>query len=129
MKAITRKQEIINILSDVTCSPYNFEIIEKENQEFLVANYLESDILTNKESVQKTRKWYISPWATKSEIIQTALKCVLTSMEHRAREAFTYKGKRVYGPHFNVDALWEICNDRKFDYRPANKQDGVEDAS
>jgi hypothetical protein len=43
------------------------------------------------------------------EIVQTALKCVLTSAEHRVRESFTYGGKRCYGPHFHVNALAAIA--------------------
>ena len=58
---------------------------------------------------QATRKWYISSEATKSEIIQTMFKCVLTSVEHEARESFLYKGKPIFGPHFSVDALWNIA--------------------
>ncbi len=58
---------------------------------------------------QWTRRWYISHEATRSEIVQTALKCVLTSVEHEAREAFKYKGMAIFGPHFDVDALHSIC--------------------
>jgi len=31
-------------------------------------------------------------------------------MEHKTREWFTYKGKAIFGPHFNVNSLWEICS-------------------
>ncbi|MBX3588821.1 MAG: hypothetical protein KF796_19490 [Ramlibacter sp.] len=54
---------------------------------------------------QLTRKWLLSRHMTRSELVQTALKCVLTSVEHEAREQFTYKGARVFGPHFDVEAL------------------------
>jgi hypothetical protein len=53
--------------------------------------------------------------ATRSEIVQTCIKLVMTSMEHRAREGFTYRGKRVFGPHFDVDAIWQLCADKRFD--------------
>ena len=58
----------------------------------------------------------------KSEIVQTALKCILTSAEHRVREHFKYRGSRVYGPHFDVEALHELCIARKFDYRKDPKK-------
>lgn len=48
----------------------------------------------------------------------TILKCALTSQEHRVREHFKYKGELVYGPHFDVDALWEIARKRRLDLRP-----------
>lgn len=51
------------------------------------------------------RKWYVSPYMTRSEIVQTALKAVLTAEEHEAREQFTYKGKAIFGPHLDVEKL------------------------
>lgn len=38
------------------------------------------------------RKWRISQYATKSEVVQTIFKAYLTWLEHEARETFTYKG-------------------------------------
>lgn len=55
------------------------------------------------------RKWYISTHATKSEVVQTALKAVLTAEEHESREKFLYYGKAIFGPHFSVDALLSIA--------------------
>lgn len=56
-----------------------------------------------------TRKWLLSRHMTNSELVQTAFKCVLTSIEHEARELFTYRGARVFGPHFNIDDLVSVC--------------------
>ena len=54
---------------------------------------------------QSTRKWYISPYATESELVQTVFKAVLTACEHEVRESFFYRGKAIFGPHFDVNAL------------------------
>lgn len=54
---------------------------------------------------QKSRKWFLSEHMTKSEVIQTGFKAVLTAEEHEVRENFLYKGKAIFGPHFDVDAL------------------------
>lgn len=59
---------------------------------------------------QTTRKWFISEHATRSEIIQTMLKCVLTAEEHEAREQFLVDGRAIYGPHISSDVLWAVCN-------------------
>lgn len=56
------------------------------------------------------RKWLLSEHMTRSEIVQTAFKAVLTAVEHEAREQFTYKGKPIFGPHFNVDFLAGYCD-------------------
>lgn len=57
---------------------------------------------------QVGRKWKLSRHMTKSEIVQTALKAVLVAEEHEAREKFLYRERPIFGPHFDVDALWEI---------------------
>ena len=49
--------------------------------------------------------------ATRSEVVQTALKCVLTSVEHEARESFTYRGRAIFGPHLDVDVLHSLLGE------------------
>jgi hypothetical protein len=48
------------------------------------------------------RKWHIDKSATRAEVVRTALKAALTWQEHEARELFTYRGKRIHGPHFDI---------------------------
>lgn len=57
----------------------------------------------------KSRKWQLSEHMTDSEVVQTAFKAVLTAQEHEAREKFKYRGRAIFGPHFNVDRLWELA--------------------
>jgi hypothetical protein len=76
---------------------------------YLQANYTENDVDSGKPEQQFTRRWFLSPEMTKSEIVQTVFKCLLTSAEHRVREWFKYRYRPVFGPHCNVDALWEAC--------------------
>jgi hypothetical protein len=54
---------------------------------------------------------------TKSEIVSTALKAVLTAEEHEAREQFQYKSKTIFGPHFDVDKLASLCESDSMDVR------------
>lgn len=83
--------------------------------------YREGDIVTGDIKDQHTRKWLLSEHMVKSELIQTAFKCYLTSLEHRAREHFLYRGRRIFGPHFDVDSLWEICKLENLDFRDKEK--------
>lgn len=55
------------------------------------------------------RKWRISQHMTKSEIVATCFKAVLSAEEHECREQFTYKGVAVYGPHIDVEKLLEVA--------------------
>ena len=66
---------------------------------------------------QHGRKWRLSPHMTRSEIVQTAFMAVLTWEEHECRERFKYKGQRVFGPHFNVEALAKLCEQGQLDIR------------
>ncbi len=90
---------------DVRHPGWEFRIITRDTEFFLQGVFEAID------GKQTTRKWRLSRYMTKSELIQTALKCVLTSAEHQVREHFLYRQKRVYGPHFDVDKLWEIADD------------------
>lgn len=51
------------------------------------------------------RKWRLSPHMTDGEIAQTALKAILTALEHEARERFLVDGVPVFDPHYDLDKL------------------------
>jgi len=104
-------------LQDVKFRDYEFMAEHTGTRMYLQGQYYEPDILTGEVRLQKTRKWLLSEHMTKSEFIQTVFKCALTSMEHRTREHFLYKGERVYSPHYDVDALVELCQAKRFDER------------
>jgi hypothetical protein len=110
-------EEMRQIINQVKFQDYVFRVYGEFGRVILQASYIEPDIVTGQPERQKTRKWIVSKYATKSELVQTAFKCCLTSMEHRTRESFLYRGKRVFGPHFDVEVLWQMCEDKQFDYR------------
>ncbi len=66
-------------------------------------------VTTGEEYAWRSRKWYLSPFMTRSEIVQTAFKAVMTAVEHEVRENFKYKDELIFGPHFDVDRLHELC--------------------
>ncbi len=110
-------EEMRAIIALVNFPEYTFEVFEGEGTPYLQARYLEADIITGAEETQHTRKWPLSSHMVKSELVQTAFKCVMTSFEHRVREHFTYRDALVYGPHFDVEALVEIAMAHRLDYR------------
>jgi hypothetical protein len=63
------------------------------------------------------RKWRLSAWMTKSEVVQTAFMAYLAWMEHEVRESFKYKGEAIFSPHYDVDALVKLSAAGKFDVR------------
>ena len=84
----------------------------------LYVQFTDSDRFNQQPTVLKSRRWRVSKYATKSEVVQTALLAVLTAEEHEARERFLYKGAPIFGPHFDVEALKTICSEEYQDVRP-----------
>jgi hypothetical protein len=68
----------------------------------LQVTYNETDIDTGKLEQQCSRKWFISDEATESDVVDTAFAAVMRSYDHVVQEHFTYKGKRVFSPHFTI---------------------------
>ena len=110
--------EVDSILNEITYRDWTFDLIVdatgQKSRTFIRVRFNAGD-----EGWQTGRKWYISPHMTKSEVVQTALKAVLAAEEHEAREAFRYKGSKIFGPHFDVDVLVELAKKKaNLDIRP-----------
>lgn len=109
---------IVSIADECKFMDYSINALyNSRGQIYVQGSYWENDVVTGKPELQKTRKWILSEYMTKSEIVQTIFKMCLTSMEHRTREHFLYKGQRVFSPHYDVEALVELCEAGRFDER------------
>jgi hypothetical protein len=110
--------EMREVVAMCSFPAYEFAVlVDGRGAIFLQGAYMEADVDTGSTERQVTRRWFLSLEMTRSEIVQTVFKCVLTSMEHRAREWFRYAGNSVFGPHFDVDALWQLCEEKRFSAR------------
>ena len=67
---------------------------------------------------QAGRKWRLSHYMTRSEVVQTAMAALMAWYEHEAREGFKYKGLSVFSPHLDVEALHEIVSAGRHEFRP-----------
>jgi hypothetical protein len=67
------------------------------------------DTYTGLMGVGRGGKSYLSPWMTDSEIVRRAFGLLLAYVEHEAREGFMWRGRRVFGPHIHVEALWSVA--------------------
>ena len=112
---------MVELLKDVVYKNHSFLIHRDSfyyNKDYLQVEWDGIDSVSKQPRRCKGRKWYLSPYMTHSELIQTALAAVLAIEEHEAREAFRYKGQAVFGPHFNAEALVELCKKESLDVRP-----------
>lgn len=99
----------LGLLTFIKFLNYRFVVRPAHNGVVLYAEYDDPDIYTGIVEMQTTRKWPLTPAMTDSEIVQTAFKLCMTSMEHRTREAFKYKSAQVFGPHFDIEDLVHLC--------------------
>lgn len=104
-------------LKSVEFNDYSLFVTCRSGVLYLQASWMEVCSVYGHQKTQYSRQWMLHPNMTKSEVIQTAFKLCLTAAEHEVREAFKYKGARIFGPHFDVEALVGICDDQRLDYR------------
>lgn len=101
---------IKSILAHVKYRDWQFHVWSEGEHMLLQIRFWEINNDTGALELQHCRKWMLSKWMTKSEIVLTAWKAVQAAIEHEAREQFTYKGARIFGPHICVDALAMASN-------------------
>lgn len=105
-------EEASAALAECEFKDYSLQIaVSHTGYAYIQAVYDEICTVKGVVEAQYTRRWLITPTMTWSEIVSTAFKCVLTSMEHRTREGFKYRGRTIYMPHYDVDTLHAVCVD------------------
>lgn len=78
---------------------------------YLQLRWPDFDVRSDEMTAHSGRKWRLSQHMTRSQVVQTALAAVLAAEEHEARERFLYLGRRIFGPHMNVDALYVLVGE------------------
>ncbi len=99
------------LLKHVKYKEFGFKVGSDGERFFLQVYNMDLCAKSNQIELQKGRKWFLSPYMTDSEVITTAFKAIMTFEEHETRENFRYKGKAIFGPHINVEALHSICDE------------------
>lgn len=68
--------------------------------------------------IWKSGKRYLSEHMCKQEIIGAVFGLIKDAEMHEIHEAFRYKGKSIFNPHLDPDALAELATFRKnFNFR------------
>lgn len=93
------------LLSKISFRHWEFHKGVMGNGFYIQPCFFAKDAKTKESKGQHGRKWYISRYATDSEVVQTAFKAIVTALEHEAREEFRYRGIAVLGPHFDLDEM------------------------
>jgi hypothetical protein len=117
----TRKsiEDVRDIVDRCVFRDRSFEVMPKGDGYLLQVQYWEPDVENpdRGDVLQKARKWYVSPWSTETEIVETAFLACCRSMEHVVKEHFTYRNRRVFSPHFAIGERMSACDREGYDRR------------
>ncbi len=94
-------------LDQITYPGYEFRLEHDDNCLFLQVRFDGVDSVTGEPALQSGRKWRVSYHCCQSEFVRTAYKAVEAAVLHEMQESFKYRGRAIYGPHIDPDALWE----------------------
>lgn len=72
------------------------------------------DTFTGIMGVGRGGKAYLTPEMTEGELVQAAWGLYQSYVLHEARESFLWRGRRVFGPHIDPVALWEVAERTTF---------------
>ena len=100
--------KVKSILSEVSCNDYSWRITKINDYVSIQVEYPEKDIKSGVLELQVGRHWLIPETYGTGQILQTALKAILTSYEHRVREHFLWREKAIFQPHFDPEELLKI---------------------
>lgn len=134
-KTWMRKAWFESILSDVKYKDWAFHVEVRSrvvdaakglyaSDYYMQVRFPDADLVTGEVETQHGRKWILSEHMKKSEVVTTAFKAIITAEEHEIREKFRYRGRMIFGPHIDVDALHDAC--RTLDLRDDPKTVAVD---
>lgn len=67
------------------------------------------DVVTCQIGVGRGGPAYLDPAMSESSLVQTIFGLYDAYCHHEARETFTWRGRRVFGPHIDIEAHWEVA--------------------
>lgn len=110
-------KEIKALLSRVSCEALGmeFDILVERDKEYghriyLQIGYVAPCSKTSVYGVWRGRKWYLSKYMTKDEIIKTAYAAFEAAVKHEVMEGFKVDGKILFNPHVDFEALLKVSD-------------------
>ena len=98
----------------VRCEPFTFVVTEERGTAYVQARLWRADADTGVEGWGLGPRHPVGSSANDPDgqpdyIVKRCLVAALSFAEHEVREAFLYDGRRVFGPHMKLSALWEAA--------------------
>jgi hypothetical protein len=109
----------VTIASDIDFSMFGAKVwlacerdaTDPDGRLYYQVHALRPDTYTGEMGEGTGGKAYLSPHMIEDELVQLAWGLFQAYVTHEAREGFTYKGKRIFGPHLRVANLLKIADD------------------
>lgn len=89
---------------------YEWEIEQTDGGVYVELLHWRPDALDGHMDWGRSGRRYLSPDMTISQIVRALFGLALGYEEHEVREFFRYRGKQVFGPHIDVEALVDVAD-------------------
>jgi hypothetical protein len=98
------------ILDDITL-PHSFGVTLEEGEKCCYVQIVcqRRDTFTHELGEGKGAVGTITEEMNRSQVVRLVFSLLMAFVEHETREAFMYRERRVFGPHMDVDRLWDIA--------------------
>lgn len=84
---------------------YKIKFFNISGETFIAISHAEVDVDTGEKQEMLGRLWHLDKTSSRSQVVDTVFKAMRAYLEHELREKFTFMGKAIYAPHFDVDKL------------------------
>lgn len=116
---MSRGFHVCRLVDRIECMDATFDVREMADGHSLQVIASLPCSITGEYAPQKGRKWYISPHATDSEVVQTAFLAIKTFLLHELHELFKFDDVAIFSPHLSATALAAFAGDpASHEYRP-----------
>jgi len=110
--SIALRRRVLEISKNVECDPYRFDVVLRDGGEIAIeARLWRQDTDTGEWGWGQGGQHLIDEMMSDDVIAKRFLVAALSYAEHEVREGFRYKGRRIFGPHMPLQALWEAAEE------------------
>jgi len=104
------KSDFEAIFAEIQYKDWKFVVGEKGDELFMQVKFHCPCSVTGERQEWASRKWVLSKYMCRDEVVKTAFKACETAEIHELRENFKWREKAIFGPHVSVEALWDVAH-------------------
>ena len=109
--------DLMLYVGDCKYKDWNICLRYDDTRPYIQVQFAGKDTITGALEIQSCRKWMLSYYMTKTEVIETVFAALERAVVHELRDTFSYKGRKVFSNHRDIGARWEIAIKDNVDVR------------